>query len=82
MKVNFVGRDKVKVRRKSSSKFAPLIEALEKLEPGGDAVEVSYSEDKELNSMRNIVYTFNRERGEKVKSGKDERNKKVYFYKN
>lgn len=82
MQIKFVPRDQVKVRRKSSSKFQPLIEALEKLEPGGKAVEVSYRDDKELNSIRNVVYTYNRETGEKVKSGKDEKNKKVFFFKN
>ncbi|MBP3192215.1 hypothetical protein [Natronogracilivirga saccharolytica] len=81
MKLKFVPRTDVRVTKKSSSKFRPLIEALNKLEPGGDALEVTYSNDKELNSMRNVVYTYNRETGAKIKSGKDTVNGKVFFYK-
>ena len=81
MKLKFVPRTDVRVTKKSSSKFRPLIEALNKLEPGGDALEVTYSNDKELNSMRNVVYTYNRESGARIKSGKDTVNGKVFFYK-
>ena len=81
MKIKFVDRSFIKISKKSSSKFRPLIDALQKLESGGDAVEVGYSNEKELNSMRNVVYTFNRETGQKIKSGKDAVNKKVFFYK-
>ncbi|MEX0929481.1 MAG: hypothetical protein WDZ53_08755 [Balneolales bacterium] len=51
------------------------------MKPGQDALEVTYSNDKELNSMRNVVYTHNRETGSKIKSGKDTVNNKVFFYK-
>ncbi len=81
MKLKFVPRSDVRITKKSSSKFRPLIESLNKLEPGGDALEVTFSNDKELNSMRNVVYTYNRETGAKVKSGKDTVNGKVFFYK-
>jgi hypothetical protein len=81
MKLKFVPRKEVRVTKKSSSKFRPLIEALNKLEPGGDALEVTFSSDKELNSMRNVVYTYNRETNGKIKSGKDTVNGKVFFYK-
>ncbi len=81
MKLKFVPRNDVRITKKSSSKFRPLIDALNKLEPGGDALEVTFSNDKELNSMRNVVYTFNRESGAKIKSGKDTLNGKVFFYK-
>lgn len=81
MKLKFVPRTDVRITKKSSSKFRPLIDALNKLEPGGDALEVTFSNDKELNSMRNVVYTFNRESGSKIKSGKDTVNGKVFFYK-
>ncbi len=81
MKLKFVPRTDVRITKKSSSKFRPLIESLNKLEPGGDALEVTFSNDKELNSMRNVVYTYNRETGAKVKSGKDTVNGKVFFYK-
>lgn len=81
MKLKLVPRTDVRVTKKSSSKFRPLIDALNKLEPGGDALEVTYANDKELNSMRNVVYTYNRESGQKIKSRKDTVNGKVYFYK-
>lgn len=81
MKIKIVPRSEIRITKKSSSKFRPLIDALNKLEPGGDALEVTYSNDKELNSMRNVVYTYNRESGSKIKSGKDTVNNKVFFYK-
>ena len=81
MKIRFIPRSDIRITKKSSSKFKPLLDAVAKLEPGGDAVEVSFSDDKELNSMRNVVYTYNRETGNKVRSGKDAQNKKVFFYK-
>ena len=81
MKIKFVSRNDVKVTKKSTSKFRPLIEALAQLVPGGEALEVSYTNEKELNSMRNIVYTYNRENNAKIKSGKDAVNGKIYFFK-
>ncbi|TVQ11946.1 MAG: hypothetical protein EA364_09475 [Balneolaceae bacterium] len=81
MKIKFVPRSDVKITKKSSSKFRPLLDALNKLKPGGEALEVTYSNDKELNSMRNVVYTFNRESGSKIRSGKDTVNSKIFFYK-
>jgi len=81
MKIKFVSRNDVKVTKKSTSKFRPLIEALNQLVPGGEALEVAYTSDKELNSMRNIVYTYKRENNAKIKSGKDAVNSKIYFYK-
>jgi gamma-glutamylcyclotransferase (GGCT)/AIG2-like uncharacterized protein YtfP len=80
MKFKFVDRGLVKVSKKSASKFRPLTEALDKLESGGQALEVNYLTDKELNSMRNVIYMYNRETGKKVKSGKDSVNKRVFFY--
>jgi len=82
MKIKIVPRSDVRVTKKSSSKFKPLIDALSNLEPGGDALEVNFSDDKELNSMRNVVYTYVRETGTKIKSGKDSSSGKVYFYRN
>jgi hypothetical protein len=81
MKIKFVPRSEVKITKKSSSKFRPLLDALNKLKPGGEALEVTYTNDKELNSMRNVVYTFNRETGSKIRSGKDTLNSKIFFYK-
>jgi hypothetical protein len=56
------------------------MDALDKLEPGGQAVEVSYSNDKSVNSMRTAVYQYNQENKVKIKSGKDASNKRIYFY--
>ncbi|MCH8558227.1 MAG: hypothetical protein LAT84_10405 [Balneolia bacterium] len=81
MKIKVIPRSNVRITKKSSSKFRPLLDALQNLQPGGDAIEVTYSNEKELNSMRNVVYTFNRETGNKVKSGKDAMNNKIFFYK-
>jgi hypothetical protein len=80
MKVRFVKRTDVKARKRGSSKFKPLLDALSQLTPGGDAVEVSYTSDKELNSMRNVVYTWQRENGLKVKSNKNTVDGKIFFF--
>ncbi|MEX2600761.1 MAG: hypothetical protein WD355_03875 [Balneolaceae bacterium] len=80
MDIKFVDRAKIKSSKRRSSKFKPLMEALDKLEPGGNAVEVSYSNDKSVNSMRTAVYQYNQENNVKIKSGKDTANKKIYFY--
>jgi hypothetical protein len=81
MKVKIVPKSKVKVSRSSTSKYQPLIDALRKLKGGGDALKVNYKDDRELNSMRNIVYTINKEDGVKIKSNKDSQNSTVFFYK-
>jgi hypothetical protein len=80
MKVRFVKRTDVKARKRGSSKFKPLLDALSQLTPGGDALEVSYTSDKELNSMRNVVYTWQRENGLKVKSNKNTLDGKIFFF--
>lgn len=80
MKVRFIKRADVKAKKKTSSKFKPLIDALSQLTPGGDAVEVTYGDDKELNSMRNVAYTWQRDNGIKIKSGKDTGNNKIFFF--
>ncbi len=81
MNINFVSRDDIKISKKSSSKYKPLLEAIQKLEPGGKALEVTFSDDTELSSMRNVVYSHNRKTGDDVKSSKHPKNKRVYFYK-
>jgi len=80
MDIKFVSREKLNTSRKRSSKFKPLLDALDKLEVGGDAIEVDYSDDKSVNSMRTAVYQYNQKKGVKIKSGKDPENKKIYFY--
>lgn len=80
MDIKFVEREKINTSKKRSSKFKPLLEALDSLEVGGDAIEINYKDDKSVNSMRTAVYQYNQERGVKIKSGKDSKNKKIYFY--
>ncbi len=82
MKIKLVSRGSISGSRKKSSKYAPLVDALLKLKPGGDAIQACYSNENELNTARNIVYAFNREHGKKVRSKKDTGNKIVYFYLN
>lgn len=80
MDIKFVSREKLNTSKRRSSKFKPLLEALDKLEVGGDAIEVDYSDDKSVNSMRTAVYQYNQKNDVKIKSGKDPENKKIYFY--
>ena len=80
MKIKFVPRSKIKLSRKSRSKYQKLREAISKLEPNGDAVRVEYSNKKELNSIRNIAYTYNRETDSNVKSTTNATNDAVFFF--
>lgn len=80
MKIKLVSRKEVKITKKTTSKFKPLLDALAKLEPGGQALEVNYSTDKEFAAMRNVVYAYNRENDVKVRSSRDSVNSKVYYY--
>lgn len=80
MDIKFVDRGKLKSTERRDSKFKPLFEALDQLEKGGDAVEVDYEDDKHLNSMRTAVYQYNQRNDLKVRSAKDRRHKKIYFY--
>ncbi|MDR8390577.1 hypothetical protein NC796_05450 [Aliifodinibius sp. S!AR15-10] len=81
MKINFVSREDIRISKKSSSKYKPLLEAVKELEAGGKALEVKFSDDTELNSMRNVIYSYNRETGDKIKSSKHPKKNLVYFYK-
>ncbi len=80
MDIKFVKRSTVKASKKRSSKFRPLLEAIEKLKPGGQAIEVSYTSEKSINSMRTAVYQFCRQKDFSVKSRRDSENKKIFFY--
>jgi hypothetical protein len=80
MEIKFVKRSQVRSTKRRSSKFKPLIEALDKLQPGGNAVEVAYENDKNVNSMRTAVYQYSKENDVKIKSGRDSANKLIYFY--
>jgi hypothetical protein len=80
MDLKFVPRSEISTSRKSSSRYKDLIDRLSQLEPGGDALEVGFKNEKQLTAMRNVVYNYNREHGVKIRSGKDSRNERVFFY--
>ena len=80
MEIKFVKRSIVKTTKKRSSKFRPLLEAIEHLKPNGQAIEVSYTSEKGVNSMRTAVYQHCKKQGLTVKSRRDSVNKKMFFY--
>ncbi len=80
MEIKFVKRSIIQPAKKRSSKFRPLLEAIEKLKPNGQAIEVTYTNEKDINSMRTAVYQFCRQADYNVKSRKDTANKKIFFY--
>ncbi len=80
MKIRFVDRSDIKISRKSKSKYRPLKEAIAKLKPGGDAIQVKFSDEKELTSLRNVIYTYNRETDSNVRSSADMNKNLIYFY--
>lgn len=80
MDIKFVKRSVVKSSKKRSSKFRPLLEGIEKLKPGGQAIEVSYTNENNVNSMRTAVYQFCRKKDFSVRSRRDRDEKKIYFY--
>ncbi|MEP1151607.1 MAG: hypothetical protein JXR20_02790 [Balneola sp.] len=80
MDIKFVKRSAVNSSKKRNSKFKPLLEAIDKLKPNGHAVEVSYTSDKNVNSMRTAVYQHSKIKNIKIKSKKDPSIKKIHFY--
>ncbi|HAW81667.1 MAG: hypothetical protein CL662_05035 [Bacteroidetes bacterium] len=80
MDIKFVKRSAINSSKKRNSKFKPLLEAIDKLKPGGQAIEVSYTSDKNVNSMRTAVYQHSRVKNIKIKSKKDPSIKKIHFY--
>ncbi|NIR86263.1 hypothetical protein GWO13_01310 [Candidatus Bathyarchaeota archaeon] len=58
-----------------------MLDAVKKLEAGGKALQVSFEDETELNSMRNVVYGYNRDTGDQVKSSKHPEKNVVFFYK-
>lgn len=81
MDINFVSRTEIDISQKSKSKYKPLIDAIKKLQPGGKALQVTYKDKAELNSMRNVVYNYNNNTGNDVKSSKHPDENIVFFYK-
>jgi hypothetical protein len=43
-------------------------------------VEVAYESEKNVNSMRTAVYQYNQEHKVKIKSGKNAKEQKIYFF--
>ncbi|TVR14839.1 MAG: hypothetical protein EA391_12010 [Balneolaceae bacterium] len=80
MKIKLVPRNSVKISRRSRSKYDHLKSAMSKLVPNGDAIRVEYSNQKELNSIRNIAYTLNKETGKRIKSTTDSNELSVFFF--
>lgn len=81
MDINFVSRTDIRISKKSSSKYKPLLDAVRKLKSNGKVLQVSFSDDAELNSMRNAVYSYNRDYEDDVKSSKHPKKNVVFFYK-
>lgn len=80
MKIKSVGRNEIKFSRASRSKYKELYTFLDALKPDGKAVEVEYFSQKELNSIRNLVYNYNKTNGVKIKSSSNSKSNKIYFY--
>lgn len=81
MDIKLVKKSSIQSSKKRRSKFKPLLEAIDKLKPeGNQAVEVSYTSDKNVNSMRTAVYQHTKAQKIKIKSQKDIESKKIHFY--
>lgn len=80
MDLEVVNREEVQLAQKRNSKYRPLIEAIEALQPDQKAVKVSYKNQRHLNSMRTAVYQYSYKNSIKVKSRRNADEKKVYFY--
>lgn len=81
MDIKIVKKSSIRPSKKRRSKFKPLLEAIDKLKPsGGQAVEVSYTSDKNVNSMRTAVYQHSKVKNIKIKSQRDIETKKIHFF--
>jgi hypothetical protein len=80
MKIKSVDRNQIKFTRVSKSKYRELYTFLDQLKPEGKAVEVEYFSPKELNSIRNLVYNYNKTQKVRIKSSSDPQNNRIYFY--
>jgi len=80
MKVRIVPRSKIRVSRKSKSKYDKVKEAMSELKPGGEALRVKFSDKKELNSIRNIAYAFNKEHDTRIRSSSNPSENMIFFY--
>jgi len=82
MKVRLVPRSNIRVSRKTKSKYNKLLFALDELEPGGSAIQIRYTDVKELNSIRNIAYSYNKENNKKVRSSTESTDNIIFFFLN
>lgn len=81
MDIKIVKKSSIKSSKKRKSKFKPLLEAIDKLKVGGgQAVEVTYTSDRNVNSMRTAVYQHSKVKNIKIKSERDIESKKIHFY--
>ncbi|TVR29202.1 MAG: hypothetical protein EA390_10240 [Balneolaceae bacterium] len=80
MKVRLVPRTKIRVSRKTKSKYDKLKLALDELVPGGSAIQIRYKDNKELNSIRNIAYSYNKEMNKKVRSSTESADNIIFFF--
>ncbi|NBV30928.1 MAG: hypothetical protein DA446_03095 [Bacteroidetes bacterium] len=80
MDIKLVNRSVVQSSRMNKSKYQNMKSYLDKLEPEGRAIEVKFEDRKELISYRNILYSYNRNTGKKVKSSVDSSNNTLFLY--
>ena len=80
MKVKIVPRSKVRVSRKSKSKYDKVKDAMGHLKAGGEALRVKFSDKKELNSIRNIAYAYNKENNTRIRSSSNPNENTIFFY--
>ncbi len=80
MKVKIVPRSKVRVSRKSKSKYDKVKDAMGQLKNGGEALRVKFSDKKELNSIRNIAYAYNKEHNTRIRSSSNPNENIIFFY--
>lgn len=80
MKIKSVDRKQIIFTRVTRSKYKELYTYLDALKPEGKAVEVEYTSKKELNSICNLVYNYNKTKNIRIKSSSDAKSNKIYFY--
>lgn len=80
MDIKLVNRSVVQSSRMNKSKYQNMKSYLDKLEPGGEAIQVKFKDRKELISFRNILYSYNRNTGKKVKSNVDSTNNILFLF--
>lgn len=80
MRIKKIDRTQITKSRKVRSKYGKVVEFLDDLKPGGDAVAVEFKDQKQVNSLRNLIYNYNTNRGTKVKTSTDQEKNTIYFF--